>query len=176
MLFLTFNYSENSYTSLFLYSVIFTIPVLFCSLHSGISAAAVLCSCVSLQLYILPSSVFNSDSTIPISFNLCILLFSALSLKSTPYPAVFSIWLLKPCSMKSFSLSNDQNLVSSKLNHPQFDHSQYCTMRGLVTCRPHALPASVYRISHAASGAASRTTHIVSHFPCGIWRRFPHHS
>ena len=174
MLFLTFNYSGNSYTSLFLYSVIFTIPVLFCSLHSGIFAAAILCSSVSLQLYILPSSVFNSDSII--SLTLCVLLFTAFGLKSTPYPAVFSIWLLKPCSMKSFSLSNDQNLVSSKLNHPQFDHSQYCTMRGLVTCRPHALPASVYRISYTASGGASRITHIVSHFPCGIWRCFPHHS
>ena len=61
--------------------------------------------------------------------------------------------------MKSFSLSNDQNLVSSKLNHPQFDHSQYFTMRGLVTCRPHAPPTSVYRISNSASGSASHIIH-----------------
>ena len=164
----------NSCTSLFLYSVIFTIPVLFSFLHSGIFAVAILCSSVSLQRYILLSSAFNSDSII--SLTLCVLLFSALRLNSTLYPAVFPIGLLKPCSMKSISFSNDQNLVSSKLNHPQFDHSQYFTMRGLVTCHPHAPPTSVYRISNSASGGASRITHIVSHFQFGIWRRFPHHS
>lgn len=86
-----FIFWEFLYFAFSLFSYLYN-PCTFLFLHSGIFAVAILCSSVSLQRYILLSSAFNSDSII--SLNLCVLLFSALSLNSTPYPlfSLFGYW------------------------------------------------------------------------------------